>query len=295
MTNLAYKINHLKPVDISNASSLEELLDNIFINCSNRVLSSYYLLENHYDAENIHQLRVSLRRFNSFINFFKCEINNSERVTAKNIIENLLKPTSRVRDFDVFNENYLLPSFSNNPGENEFRKLEKYSKQEQIKLHEKTFDKLMSSPYLKKLEDLQGWAENKKWRNELSTAHNKTLKKPPEKLVKKKLKKQHKKIMNNKEDVLIFSQNKLHRLRVDIKELRYIIEDLGFFIKDKNNQLELLKKLQDILGKINDTYVAQNIINHLGKTLEIGITRSYIEDQAENSRNKYLLEMENIK
>jgi CHAD domain-containing protein len=84
-------------------------------------------------------------------------------------------------------------------------------------------------------------------------------------------------------------------LRVDIKELRYIIEDLGYFNKDKNNHLKLLKNLQDILGKINDTYVAQNIINHLGKTLEIGITRSYIEDQAENSRNKYLLELKNIK
>lgn len=295
MKNLAYKINHLKPVDINNASSLVELLDNIFLSCINRVLSSYYLLENHYDAENLHQLRVSLRRFNSFINFFKYEINNNERVVAKNIIENLLEPTSKVRDFDVINENYLLPSFNNNPGENEFRKLEKHSKQEQTKLHEKTLKELTSHSYLEILEDLQGWEENKKWRSELSTAQNKALKKSPKKLVKKKLKKHHKKIMKNKEDVLIFSQKELHRLRIDIKELRYVIDDLGYFIKDKKYKLELLKNLQDILGEINDTYVAQTIINHLGKTLELGIAKSYIEDQAENSRNKYLLELENLK
>lgn len=295
MTNLAYKINHLKPVDISNSSSLGELLDNIFLSCSNRILSSYYLLENHYDAENLHQLRVSLRRFKSFINFFKYEINNNARVTAKNLIEKLLKTTSRVRDFDVINENYLLPSFNNNPGENEFRKLEDHSKQEQIKLHEKTIEELTSNSYLEILEDLQSWVVNKKWRSKLSTAQNKTLNKTPDKLVKKKLKKHHKKIMKSKEDVLIFSQKELHKLRVDIKELRYVIDDLGFFIKEKNNELELLKNLQDILGKINDTYVAQTVINHLGKTIEIGITRSYIEDQAESSRNKYLLELENIK
>jgi len=295
MTNLAYKINHLKPVEICNASSLGELLDNIFQSCSNRVLSSYYLLENHYDAENLHQLRVSLRRFNSFINFFKYEINNSERIVAKNLIENLLEPTSKVRDFDVINENYLLPSFKNNSGENEFIKLENHSKQEQTKLHEKTLEELTSSSYLEILEDLQNWTENKKWGNKLSVEQNKTLKKSPEKLVKKKLKKHHKKIMKNKEDVLIFSQKELHKLRVDIKELRYVIDDLGIFIKDKKDELELLKNLQDILGKINDTYVAQTIINHLGKTIEIGIARSYIEDQAENSRNKFLLELENIK
>ena len=295
MKNLAYKINHLKPVDINNASSLGELLDNIFLSCINRVLSSYYLLENHYDAENLHQLRVSLRRFKSFINIFKYEINNNERVVAKNIIENLLEPTSKVRDFDVINENYLLPSFNNNPGENEFRKLEKHSKQEQTKLHEKTLKELTSHSYLEILEDLQGWEENKKWRSELSTAQNKALKKSPKKLVKKKLKKHHKKIMKNKEDVLIFSQKELHRLRIDIKELRYVIDDLGYFIKDKKYKLELLKNLQDILGEINDTYVAQTVINHLGKTLELGIAKSYIEDQAENSRNKYLLELENLK
>lgn len=295
MTNLAYKINHLKPIDINNATSLGELLDNVFLNCSNKVLSSYYLLENHYDAENLHQLRVSLRRFNSFINFFKYEIDNNERIVAKNIIKKLLEPTSKVRDFDVINENYLLPSFNNNPGENEFRKLENHSKQEQTKLHEKALEELTSSSYLEILENLQSWVEHKKWRNELSTTQNKNLNKNPDKLVKKKLKKNHKKIMKNKENVLIFSQKELHRLRVDIKELRYVIDDLQNFIKNKKNELELLKNLQDTLGNINDTYVAQNIINHLGKTLEISITRSYIEDQAESSRNKYLLELENIK
>ena len=295
MTNLAYTINHLEPVDISNTSTLGELLDNIFLSCSNRVLNSHYLLENHYDAENLHHLRVSLRRFNSFINFFKYEISNNERIVAKNLIEKLLKPTSRVRDFDVINENYLLPSYNKNPGENEFRRLENHSKKELTKLHEKTLEDLTSSSYLELLEDLQDWAENKKWRNELSTAQKKTLKKSPAKLVNKKLKKHHKKIINSKKDILIFSQKELHRLRIDIKELRYVTDDLGFFIKDKKSELELLKNLQDILGKINDTYVAQTFINNLGKTLEIGITRSYIEDQAEKSRNQYLLELENFK
>jgi len=295
MSNSAFKDNNSRPVEIRNVSTLRELLDNIFISCSNRLLNSYYLLHNHYDAENLHQLRVSLRRFNSFINFFKYEINNNARITAKNLIKKLLKPTSKVRDFDVIKDRYLLPSFNNNPGENEFRILENHSKKEQIILHKKALDKLVSSSYLNILDELQSWAENKKWNEELTTAQQKILNKKPDKLVKMKLKKHHKKIIKNKKDVLIFSQKELHRLRVDIKELRYVVDDLGFFIKNKNNELALLKFLQDILGKINDTYVAQTIINDLGKTLAIGIARSYIEDQAEDSRNKYLLELENIK
>lgn len=294
MSNLAVKLDNLTPVKIRNASTLEVLLENIFLSSSNKILNCYNELKDGYDNEALHQYRVSIRRFKSFINFFKNEINNSERVVINNIIKMLLNPTSKARDFDVIKEEYISPSCGSHPDDDEFRALEDQSKKIQTELHNNTLYQLSSNNYLNLLDELQSWVDQKKWADELTHTQHNALNKKPDKLIKNRIKKRYQKILKNKKDILIYSQKELHKLRINIKELRYIIDDLGFLIKHKKYELKQLKSLQDILGKINDTYVAQRVINDLSKNLALGISRLYIQDQFEDHRNAYFLELVNI-
>ena len=294
MSNLAIKLDNLKPVKIRNASTFKELLDNIFISTSNRIFNYYSLLDDRYDNESLHQYRVSIRRFKSFINFFKNEINSNERISINDIIKMLLKPTSKSRDFDVVKEEYIFPSCDKHPDDNDFRALKNRSEKTQTELHDNTLDQLSSGNYLNLLNELQNWVDSKKWAKKLTHAQYNTLNKNPEKLIKKKIKKRYHNILKDKKDVLTYTQKELHKLRINIKELRYIIDDLGFLVKHKKYELEHLKNLQNILGKINDTYVAERVINDLSKNIEIGTSRPYIQDQSEDLRNTYLLALENI-
>ncbi|MEJ2115428.1 MAG: CHAD domain-containing protein, partial [Gammaproteobacteria bacterium] len=141
-------MDNLKPVKIRDASTLEELLKYIFLSSSNKILNCYKELKYGYDKESLHQYRVSIRRFKSFINFFKNEINSNERIVINNIIKMLLDPTSKARDFDVITEEYISPSSNSHPGDNEFSSLENQSKKIQTELHSNTLNQLSSSNYL---------------------------------------------------------------------------------------------------------------------------------------------------
>ncbi len=294
MNKVAVKYPKAKSRDIKNISTVNELLENIFLNCSEDVLHTYNLIHDYNDSESLHQLRISLRKFKSFLYFFKNEINNNERKNANNLIKELLAPTSKMRDFDVVRENYLSPAFYKHPNNSEFDLLQNYTGKVQTQLHESTLEKLLSNQYLNLLNKLIKWAANRKWGVQLKLSQLNTLEKKPNKLIKNKIRKHHKKIIKEKENVLNLTQKELHRLRASTKVLRYIISDLGIFIKHSKSELEYLKRVQDLLGKINDTYIAIHVIEKLSQNIDIENTRTYIQDKADNLRSKYLLELTNI-
>ena len=86
------------------------------------------------------------------------------------------------------------------------------------------------------------------------------------------------------------TQNDLHKLRVDTKELRYILDILGSYIKHGKQESKDLKKLQEILGKINDTYVAEKVIQKFPAG-GYDFSKQYIADQATHLRHKYLIQL----
>ena len=63
--------------------------------------------------------------------------------------------------------------------------------------------------------------------------------------------------------ILVLDRKNLHKLRVNIKELRYITEIYCQDKKLKKKRLKVLKQLQTQLGIINDTFIAQDKINKI--------------------------------
>ena len=294
MNNLAYKEPILNNHEIRKDSTLDNFLENILLKYYNQIQSNYYSIQNIYDPEILHQMRVSLRRYKSLVNFFKKEINNNERIKVNKVIQKLLKPTSKVRDFDVINQDFISRAYRNNADNEKFKLLSKYTEDKKSILHTQMLDKLASSRYQKLLNELHNWVDNKKWRKTLSDEKQRKTNKSMEDLVNKILHKKHKKILKGKIDIFSYKQKDLHKLRVNIKELRYAVDELGIFINHKKHELEFLKCLQNILGEINDSYIAERVLNELSLNQELDETKKYIKNQAHILRTKNLLRLDSI-
>ncbi len=294
MNNLAYMEPILNNHEPRKDSKLDNFLEKLFLKYCNQIQSNYHSLQNYYDPETLHQMRVSLRRFKSLVNFFKSEINSNERTEVNRVIKNLLKPTSKVRDFDVINQEFISRACRNNAGSEKFKMLHKYSEDKKSILHTQMLDKLASSRYQKLLNELHNWVDNRKWRKTLTDEKQRKANKSMEDLVNNILHKKHKKILKAKKDIFSYKQKDLHKLRVNIKELRYAVDELGIFINHKKHELEFLKNLQHILGGINDSYIAERVLNELSLNQELDNIKQYIKDQAYFFRTQNLLRLDSI-
>ena len=287
-----YKIK-LNEMSKRKYTSLDDLMEETFINCNAQVLAHYKYIQNEYNEEVLHKMRIALRMFRSFIDFFKKEMPKKEFLKINKIIKDLIKPTSKARDFDVFSETYISPAFSKNRDSDEFKQLYESTKKEEENLHKYVINYLSTPRYKNNIEALSKWIMDKNWKPEKSVkkySKNKALKK----FIEKKLIKRHKKIMQSKREALTYSRKELHKLRVDAKELRYIVETLGFCMKNRKQEIALLRNIQNVLGKINDTYVAEKIIHDLSPNNDNNTSKSYIEFQAQNQRDEYFNQLKAI-
>ncbi len=280
-------------VVINKTTTLEELIDATFKNNAEEIFKYYNLLSTSYDAECLHQLRVSLRKFKSFLSFIKNKLPSDEWEKANNIYKYLIKPTSKVRDFDVVKTEHVHPAFNNNKNIDDFNKLYIAFKNEQNKLHINIENVITSDQYTKIINDLLDWINNKHWKKNSFISDNIKGDKLKE-YINEKAQHKYKKIINKKNSTSNFSQKELHKLRINVKELRYILEILGFYIKHSKKERNILKNLQEVLGKINDTYVTEKIVHNVSKSSHHHKAKIYISQQARYKRNRKLIQLKNI-
>ena len=283
-----YDSNALRAVVINETDNLEDFIDKFFKYCERKIFNNYKLLSNSYDAECLHQFRISLRQFRSILVFFKDEIPIKEWKKAEKLYKRLIKPTSKARDFDVISTEYISPAFANNINSNEFKIFYQYCEGEQKELHTITENILLSKNFTGILNNFHDWLNNNCWKQEIliNTLKDVHL----NKFINKKVQRRHKKILNAESLIYSSTQNDLHKLRVDTKELRYMLDILGSYIKHGKQKSKDLKNLQEILGKINDTYVAEKVIQKF-PTGGYDFCKQYIADQAIHLRHKYLLQL----
>jgi len=284
-----YGSNSLRAVVINETDNLEDFIGKLFKYCEKIIFDNYKLLSSSYDAECLHQFRISLRQFRSILVFFKDEMSIKEWKKAEKLYKRLIKPTSKTRDFDVIATEYISSAFANNINSNEFEDFYQCCASEQKKLHTITENIILSKNFTGILNNFHDWINNNCWKKEI--LKNYSLKGVHlRKFIYKKVKRRHKKILNAESLIYPSTQNDLHKLRVNTKELRYILDILGSNIKQGKKESKDLKKLQEILGKINDTYVAEKVIqNFPGGGYDL--SKQYITDQAIHLRHKYLIQL----
>lgn len=219
------------------------------------------------DTEFLHDFRVAIRRIRSFISQFKKSFPIEEMVFFQNELKWLGAITGPVRDLDV----YLLMK-------------DKYASMVPIELHiglqqffvdlkksrEEKFVGLKNGLYSVRYQELIS-----KWKSYLEKISHidqqqsgaVQLCRP---LALKKIRKCFEKILKDGSKLDCNSPDgDLHRLRIQGKKLRYLIEFFRSYFDAEEIELfrKQLKKLQDMLGDFNDISVQLEMLSHFQQGL----------------------------
>jgi CHAD domain-containing protein len=257
--------------------------------CIDEITSKTLLLTDKYDEDILHQTRIALRKLKSLVYFFNDLINNNELPLIKKLIHQLISPTSIVRDYDVIKANYIYPSYLENNNDADFKKFMIHSINEIHNIQENTLSKLLSHEYQETLTDLRNKINGCSWDNLPGQYYGKSL----GKYIDKKLNKELDAIYMNIKYSYRLNNKNLHHFRIKIKEIRYVIEFFKFYIKHYKTVLKELKELQDILGEINDTYVANSIIHDLKISTHLISQHNYIKKKILKNRKSNIHTLKN--
>jgi len=252
--------------------------------CVNSVLVKIVLLKENYNEKTLHEIRISLRKSISLINFFKDSIHSNDKQKIELTLKKLFTPTSKVRDYDVVLNNYIYPELLTNNDNNKHNNFIKHSNNKIAYLHKNTIKKLTSPEYRAMLINLKIWTNNYNWDDALEKYDNKSI----TKYIEKKINNEYTQLIEQKNNIFYLSRKKLHHYRIRAKELRYIIELFKFFIKDYQKILIELKEIQDLLGEINDTYMAHKIVKELNTPKLLAKKYKYIDKKISKHRKSCL-------
>ncbi|WP_240453973.1 CHAD domain-containing protein [Chachezhania antarctica] len=209
-----------------------------------------------YDTEYLHDYRVALRKIRSVISLFKGVFSDEETARLKETFSDLMAPTGRLRDLDVYlleRDTYfdLVPPAMHDGLTAMFDMFAKERNAAQRAIARR----LGSADYAKQMQKLQAqFADPKKLKRGPQAdrpAHDYACA-----LIWKRYRKVCK-IARSIDDQT--PDEEVHELRISCKKLRYLMEFFAplFPAKDIKGLIKPLKVLQDNLGLFNDYSVQQ--------------------------------------
>ncbi|MDB6179310.1 CHAD domain-containing protein [Paracoccus sp. Z330] len=208
------------------------------------------------DTEFLHDYRVALRKIRSVLSLFRGVYSDSQTVALKRSFSELMAPTGRLRDIDVYlmeRDDYyrLLPESLHGGLEEMFGRFQKSRKSELRKLTRR----FEGQAYARQMTSLQALFSDTS-RLHMGPAAERPVHEYARELIWKRYRKVCKMgraIDDNTPDELV------HELRINCKKLRYLMEFFAplFSRKEVKARINDLKGLQDNLGLFNDYSVQQ--------------------------------------
>ena len=270
--------------DKDNAVVLKEWANIAIAKHSRKILKYEAGVLQDKDPEELHQMRVGMRRLRSAIAGFAVAINLPKTVNEKNIAK-IGRSLGKLRDLDVLlaalKDDYrpLLPVAEQKSLDKVLKSLNKQRKDE-LKQVRKT---LNSKLYFNLKQELQNWLEQSQYKSigefsiypvlpDLLLPQISQLLLHPAWLVGVELENgqiQFPKMLNSKavEQLLEQEEPLLHDLRKSAKRTRYNLELFDRFYDDTYHYyLKQIEKIQEVLGQIQDCYVLREILEKVLKS-----------------------------
>ncbi|MDM5264230.1 CHAD domain-containing protein [Sulfurovum sp. XTW-4] len=238
----AYFIPNLSPIDALRVILYKFLLSILFY--KERIIA--------YDEEeDLHQLRVNIRKSRAFLKEFSFLFPEDQFTYFYQHLSDLATQTNRKRDLDVIKERLkevdtdhdVIQKDIQAQQEHEQHLIEEMLKGKIFEDFIHTYQLVLQSETLHTPENVMGTIEETA-REVIKDLHRKIIQR-----------------INALEKH--FSDKKLHKIRISLKKLRYLLEEFQHIFGEKKieKMIEKGKKLQTILGDFNDM-VNQNTLLH---------------------------------
>lgn len=247
------------------------------------------------DAEGVHQMRVGLRRLRAAISVFK-DITQDEKIEAiKNELRWLTGELGPARDLDVLVEDSLPPLRDEQPTKHEIEILEADIGEKRDEGFTQARAAVESDRYHKLVLDTALWLIAGPWSGREDPLAQSALQGRIDGFAPEVLRKRSKKVAKKSRRPDALDAHGRHKLRIAVKKLRYsteFFESLYSGRKEKKARRrfeDLLKALQDALGKLNDIATHDRLANQmvrLGRCARKDLQKAYAMGLLSGSEHK---------
>lgn len=217
------------------------------------------------EPEALHQMRVAVRRLRSVLSAVRSMLPVEQHQWLNDELRWLAGSLGPARDWDVFEMHLLAPVRSVLQTEPAVEKLAEAAKQQQDAAYEAARRAIDSRRYAETMLKLIRWFETRGWRDQQVSEHSALLFSSIAEVAPPLIERPWRQAMKRSKHFAGLSQDKRHRLRIALKNLRYMIEFVGSLFDGASVKAltKRLKRLQDDLGHLQDVRTAQERIGEL--------------------------------
>jgi len=216
------------------------------------------------NIEGVHQVRVSFRKIRSIFSLFRKAVPKSTTQHWNDEIRWISTQLGTARDLDVFIDEGLEVIADKLPFVGKDKLLDLAMEQRAKAYTEQVASMLDSKRYAKFKVEFEQWFEEKAWeKSELKKKHQIHLKMNLLVFSRLVLDKQERRVLTKGSQINRKSADKMHRLRIECKKLRYAAEFFRPVFNGMDDFIEHMKGIQDILGIMNDVAVMHDLLELL--------------------------------
>lgn len=246
-------------------STLEAVIATIFEDCVSQIVENRAIAMAGDDAEGVHQLRIGARRLRSALGLFKRVLPDQPCAELRDELRWLGGELGPARDLDVLLHERLEPLLARCSDDAGLKRLCDEAAAARIDAYLRVREALVSARLGRLLIVLGRFLAARGWRDQAASPEAAALFAPARPTARKLLKKLYKRALRLGADLDRKSPAELHELRLQLKKVRYASEFLGslFSAKRGGATMKQLRRLQNVLGHLNDDGTAVRVIDEL--------------------------------
>lgn len=248
------------PVHITKKMRLEEALQCMGLNCLQQLEANVPgVLQQ--SVESLHQMRVGLRRLRALLNMF--DDLAPLPASMRDSVEWLAGELGSTRDWDVL-ANSTLPDMRGR----DLSTLRGVAEDHARRLHQDVVQVLHQPRYTELVLRLNGWFHGRQWRQTPKLPKDSPLTSLAHTGMRPLIKKAQRRLQKRLEGLDHSDAAGRHRARIAAKKARYAAEFFRDLLPSKRVEqyIDMLSRLQDRLGHLNDLSVTQKLLGQLEET-----------------------------
>jgi len=259
-------------VSLTEGASVEDALQQILGACVRHWVDNEASAREARDAEGLHQLRVALRRLRSALSLFKSALNDQSRADWSSELRWLLGPLGPARDLDVLATETLVEVRTARPDDQALGVLAELVAGRRWKAHHTVRETLGSERYGDLAFGLACWVACRGWRQGADIDVLLGQRQPVRDFAAAILTKRHRQVRKAGRHFATMTPVARHELRIRFKKLRYGTEFFASLFpgREFDEFREVVARMQDLLGQLNDVAVAQHVLGDLLDDTEPG-------------------------
>jgi triphosphatase len=243
-------------------ASCAEAFQMIARSCLTQIIRNEALLRRSSDPELLHQMRVGFRRLDAAISLFKPMLRDRDSDAIRTELRWAGKKLAPARDLDVL----IARLRKANDTDMSLPVLEE-AERRRAEAFESLLETLSKPRFMRTILKAATWVESGRWLKRRKPAIRVARELPAQTRAAREFSRRWQRIRKDARRMADLDGKARHELRIRIKKLRYGAEFLATLFpgvparKNRKAMLDLLERLQDVLGKLNDIEVGRTLLD----------------------------------